>query len=682
MTDKTGNLISRRQVLAGMAGAGVFTIVGTSPVAGALRALAVAGDPDNRVLVNVFLRGGADGLNLVVPHGDDDYYKHRKSIAQAKNTLSDLDGFFGLHSSLSPLHSLYSEGQMAFVQAVGSKDETRSHFSAMDNMDLAFGNTGWMQRALVANSERDSLAGLTIGNQAGPALRGPNSGIAYKRLYKFRQASAALDEMRPTLEAMYGGSVDPLIGQATLQGFTSIDRLTGVSVNPSVTYPKTAIATDLKEAAALIKANLGVRMVSINFGGWDHHRDENSKLENRSGQLAEALVAFKADLAGDSGRVLTMVMSEFGRTARENGSGGTDHGHGNMMMLMGGGLASQGGGKVHLRNNRWVGLSSSQLHGNRDLAITTDFRSVLAEALERHMGITDNGTIFPGYRPDYLGILPGGSVPPPTTTTTVPASTTTSLVATTIPTTTRPSTSTTRRTTTTRPPSSTTTSTRPSTSTTRPTTTRPPTTLPSTTTTRPAVELGSVAGVVSFVNGEPVAGVQIDLFKSVDGKRNGFLGSTKTDANGRYSFTAEAGPYVLTFIAIEGDSFVAGGRYHQPSVRIVGGEATAGVNAQLLGSSLSGTALIGGTVSRGGAGVKGATIDLFVAKSDGSRGRFLSSTSTGPSGGYEFAAPASCYVVTMVAPDERLFTNGRRWNQVGICVERGESVTDLNGELE
>ncbi len=190
-----------------------------------------------------------------------------------------------------------------------------------------------------------------------------------------------------------------------------------------------------------------------------------------------------------------------------------------------------------------------------------------------------------------------------------------------------------------------------------------------------------MAGVVSFVDGQPAARVQIDLFKSVDGVRNGFIGSVRTDARGRYSFTAQAGPHILTFVAPEGESFVAGGRYHQPSVQILAGETVSGVNAQLLGSSLNERATIGGTVTSGGRPVSDVTVDLFTAKSDGSRGRFLSSVDTDSSGRYQFAVPPNCYVLTMIAPGDRLFTNERKWHQPGVCVDAGDSVDDLNGEL-
>ncbi|MEM9653138.1 MAG: DUF1501 domain-containing protein, partial [Actinomycetota bacterium] len=401
---------------------------------------------------------------------------------------------------------------------------------------------------------------------------------------------------------------------------------------------------------------------AINFGGWDHHSDEVDRLASKGGEFAAALAAFKADLGSESERVLTLVMSEFGRTAKQNGSGGTDHGHGNMMMVMGGGLASAGGGKVHLRNDRWVGLASDDLYKNRDLAISTDFRSVLAEALDKHMGIADDGRIFPSYTPSYLGLLGNGGTPVSTTTTTVAGTTTTigGTTTTVVPPTTSPTT----------------------TPTTGPTTTRPTTTAP--TTAPPTTVVGGfVTGRVSYTDGAPAANVQIDLFRSTDGVRDGYLRSALTDSAGEYELTSPPGPHILTFIAPRGDEFVEGRRYHQPAVAVEAGGTTSGVNAVLLGINLPGSGSLGGTITdTTGAPVEGLVVDLFAAMGDGSRGRFLRFTRTGAEGSYRFGIPAGCYVLTMIAPEGRLFTNGRQWHQVATCIDAGEAAVDLNAQLE
>ncbi len=662
MTENQSTTFSRRQILAGLAGAGVVTVIGTSPVAGAMRALVVPGFEDNTVLVNVFLRGAADGLNIVVPHGDDDYYRIRSSIAQPKNTLSDLDGFFGLHQAFAPLHPLYQQGEMAFVQAVGSHHISRSHFTAMDNMDLAFGNTGWMQRVLAAEQASDPVSGISIGGRTSPSLRGRYGGLAFPRINQFRNAANQMAPMRSTLEAMYR-SADPLTSSATMGAFASIDTLREVDTTPDVAYPNNGHGRDLREAAALIKADIGVRMVSVNVGGWDHHSDESNRMQTKGSQLAAALAAFKADLGAASGRVLTIVMSEFGRTAAQNGSGGTDHGHGNMMMLMGGNLAQAGGGKVHMANDQWVGLSEANLYQKRDLAITTDFRSVLAEALDGHLGFNDFGSVFPGFTPDYLGYLsPAGPPPPPD-----PDPDPTDPPA---PPTTAPTTSTTMLTTTTSGPTT--------------TSPGPPTTQPTTTTTTPQPPggEGKVSGSVLYTGGGGAANILIDLFKADgQGGRGQWVGDTRTDSSGNYAFAAPAGSYVLTFIGPANGSFVRGRGYAQPSVTIVAGQTTSGINAQLVSGGPD-DASIGGTVTDGAGGVGGVTVDLFLANGDGSRGLWLGDTETGPGGGYSFGVQPGCYVLTFIAPPDRRFGNGGPYYQPALCVDGGQKVSDVNATLQ
>ncbi len=637
---------TRRQVLAGLTGLGVVTIVGT----GTLRAFAAPGAQDNPVLVNVFLRGAADGLNIVVPYGDDEYYRIRTSIAQQPDTLTDLDGFFGLHGAFTPLANLYQQGELAFIHAAGSHDPSRSHFTAMDNMDLAFGSTGWMQRVLAAENRTNPISGMSIDNRISPSLRGPYGGMAVSNLNRFRRTTDQLAPLRPTLETMYGAA-DPLLGGTTTDAFTSVDTLRGVDSTPSVPYPNNSAGRTLAEAAALIKADIGVRMVSINVGGWDHHRDENPALTNRGTQLSEAMAAFKADLGTQSARVLTLVMTEFGRTAKENGSSGTDHGHGSIMMAMGGGLASAGGGRVHLRDDRWVGLTEGDLDRGRYLAVTTDFRSVLAEAIDRHLGFTDLGAIFPGFTPNYLGLLDADTTPPSTSTST---STTlgppTTLISTT-------------------------------------TTGEPPTTsIPSTTTSTSSPTLpparGSVSGAVSFTGGGAVGGMVVDLFESAGGGVRGqWLGDVRTDADGRYRFAADSGDYVLTFIAPPGGLFVGGRRWAQPSVTINPGQDVTDVNAQLV-SGGGQDAQLGGTITGpdGGAAAE-VTVDLFLAMADGSRGLWLGDTRTGADGTYRFPVAPGCYVLTFIAPTDRRFDGSGQYLDKGLCVEAGEVVSDLDAVL-
>lgn len=398
-----GRPISRRKVLAGLAGAGVISLVG-SP-AGALQGFAVRGVTDNPVLVNVFLRGGADGIGIVVPYGDDDYYAHRSTIAQQRSTLADLDGFFGLHSAFAPLNPIYDSGELAFVHAAGSQNKTRSHFEAMDNMDYANGSGGWMQRALAVERAGDPLHGMTIGDRAAPSMRGPFGGLALQSVASMVDDNKSLQAIRGSLSTMYESSGDPLSMPATLDAFAAVDTLSAINRKTSVKFPRSKVGKALNEAAVLIKANIGVKMLAINVGGWDHHKDENQRMSRSGESLSEALAAFHQELAGERGRVLTVATSEFGRTARQNGSGGTDHGYGGIMAVMGGDLARRGGGKVHLADGKWPGLGPDDLSADRDLDITTDYRSVLAELLDRHMGIDIGNQVFPGFQPRYLNLL-------------------------------------------------------------------------------------------------------------------------------------------------------------------------------------------------------------------------------------------------------------------------------------
>lgn len=406
-------MLSRRKLLGGMLGAGIVTMMGSSPASAALRALATPGANDDRVLINIFLRGGADGLNIVVPYGDADYYRHRQSIAQQRSNLSDLDGFFGLNKAFEPLHALYREGEAAFIHAAGSPTPEGSHFAAMDNIDFAFGNGGWMERALTVAQQTAPVSALTISPRSAPALRGSNGGVAFESLDKFRRSSRQLSSMRSALENMYGASGDPLTSAATLKAFSAVDTLSGVTSSRNTSYPTGKLGAQLREAAALIKADIGVRMIAINYGGWDHHSNETTRMNAGGAQLSGALAAFQQDLGGAKSRVMTVVMSEFGRTAGENGSGGTDHGYGSLMTVVGTGLRSAGGGQVHLRDNRWVGLSDDDLERNRNLAVSTDFRSVASELLEHHMGIVDDGRIFPGYARQPVGLFSASSPAPP-----------------------------------------------------------------------------------------------------------------------------------------------------------------------------------------------------------------------------------------------------------------------------
>lgn len=407
------DLSSRRSFLKGLMSAGAFTIVGSS-VAGVtlgakpMSAWGLPGAGNDPVIVNIFLRGGADALNVVVPYGDDDYYRIRGSISRKAGDYANLDGFFGLNNAFAGLLPLYESGQIAFIQAAGSNDPTRSHFVAQPIMDAGFGPGGWLQRALAAKNLNSAVSGVTIGARTTDALAGPFGGIALKTIDQYVSDAAALEAARPALEAMYGAAPQPLEQGAVLGAFASIDQVGQVVSAPDAVYPnvKKGVSVDLREAAALIKADIGVRCVGVNHGGWDQHSNEVTRMEKTGSQLTEALTAFWEDLGAHRDRVVVVVNTEFGRTAHQNGSGGTDHGHGGFMMVMGTSLADAGGGQVHLKDGRWPGLTDNDLYLERYQAITTDFRSVFAEVAGRHLGVQDMAVAFPDFEPSYLGLLP------------------------------------------------------------------------------------------------------------------------------------------------------------------------------------------------------------------------------------------------------------------------------------
>lgn len=407
------DLTTRRSFLKGLASAGAFTIVGSAAAgltlgARPMTAWGLPGAGDDRVIVNIFLRGGADALNVVVPYGDDDYYRIRSSIARKAGDYANLDEFFGLNNAFADLLPIYEQGQLSFIQAAGSNDPSRSHFVAQPIMDAGFGPGGWLQRALAAENLNSPVAGVTIGDRTTDALAGPFGGIALKTIDQYVNDAGALAAARPALEAMYGAAAQPAEQSAVLGAFASIDQVSQVMSPPDAVYPnvKKGPAVDLREAAQLIKADIGVRCVGINYGGWDHHRDEVSRMQTNGATISAALAAFWEDLGAHRDRVVVVMNTEFGRTARQNGSGGTDHGHGGFMMVMGTALAEAGGGQVLLNDGVWPGLTDNDLYLERYQAVTTDFRSVFAEVADRHLGVRDMAAAFPGFAPSYLDILP------------------------------------------------------------------------------------------------------------------------------------------------------------------------------------------------------------------------------------------------------------------------------------
>lgn len=398
---------------------GSLAVVGLSMVPGFLVRTLAAASPANRrkTLVVIFQRGGADGLNIVVPFAEPAYYDYRPNIAVAApgkgGGALDLDGKFGLHPALQPLLPLYKSGQFAIVNAVGSPDTGgRSHFQAQDFMESAApGNktisTGWLNRYLqhTPDAERKPLRATAIGETLPKALRGPAPALTLSGM-NFGAQTVDL------YESMYSRESNALLTGTAREMFEAIKQLKvakpeqyapGRGVNYGPANNPGSIGMALMQVAQLIKADVGLQVAFVDVsGGWDTHSSQNDRLPGLLRTLGQALAAFHQDLGDRMEDVVVLTMSEFGRTARENGNGGTDHGHANFMFVSGGGVK---GGRIF---GKWPGLGAEQLNENRDLALTTDFRDILAELLVGHLGCEKPDAIFPGYRLDpsrYAGIV-------------------------------------------------------------------------------------------------------------------------------------------------------------------------------------------------------------------------------------------------------------------------------------
>ncbi|HXJ35012.1 MAG TPA: DUF1501 domain-containing protein [Candidatus Eisenbacteria bacterium] len=386
-------MLTRRQILQSAAvGMTAFLL---PPWARKVRAAGT--DP---VIVSIFQRGACDGLNTVVPVGDPFYYSSRPTVQIAPGTELPLDAFFGLNPAFADLQTVYAAGDLAFIHAAGSPDPSRSHFDAQDFMDRAApGNKsivdGWLNRYLGVAGGGQSIAGISISSAKTKSLVGPAPALAFESIAGFTLTGNWASERRIALEARYE-IVPGLVGGTVVDAFEAMDIVAGVDTTTTVTYPTGDLGAALRDAAALIKADIGVKVIAVNIGGWDHHTNLLANLASLGAELSACLRAFHDDLGADLGRTLTLVMTEFGRRVDENGGDGTDHGHGGVMMAMGGGIA---GGRVVLKDGQWPGLAPANRFIGQDLQVTTDFRDVFAEALNRHMGLAvpSMGPIFPGF---------------------------------------------------------------------------------------------------------------------------------------------------------------------------------------------------------------------------------------------------------------------------------------------
>src|SRR5262245_37921742 len=360
---------------------------------------------NHKTLVVVFQRGAMDGLNVVIPFKDPAYYRLRPSIAvkepaNGEERAIDLDGFYGLHPALASLKSIYDRGQLAFVHASGSPDNTRSHFDAQDYMEVGTPGIkstpdGWLNRCLLDGTTRDGpFRGIAMTAQLPRILAGAAPALTISSIDEFRLRSEAM----AVLQKIYADSSDALFragGDNLFSAMAELKRVAAKIPASSERYPAGQFGAGLSQIARLIKADVGLDIAFTEIGGWDTHANEGGptgQLANRLRELGEGLAAFYRDLGDRIDDVVLLTMSEFGRTARENGNRGTDHGHANVMFAMGGKVR---GGKVF---GRWPGLAPEVLYEGRDLDLTTDFRTVCGEIVARHLGQKNLAKIFPNFR--------------------------------------------------------------------------------------------------------------------------------------------------------------------------------------------------------------------------------------------------------------------------------------------
>jgi uncharacterized protein (DUF1501 family) len=362
-----------------------------------------------KILVAIFQRGAADGLNIVVPFSESHYYDGRPTIAVPApgkpNGAIDLDGRFGLHPNLQALKPLWDAQQLAIVEATGSPDPTRSHFDAQDYMESGtpgrLTEDGWLNRALPPTDPQSSpLRAVSIGTQLPRTMRGRQPAVAVSDITQFQVRNRQLAGI---LENMYATTADEKLLASGKEAFDAAKMIESITRTPYTPANGAQYVGEfgrgLQQVARLIKADVGVEVAFVDIGGWDHHFNEAPQMANVLQQFGTSLAAFARDMGDRMEDIVLVTMSEFGRTVKEDGNNGTDHGHGNVMFVMGGAAR---GGQIY---GRWPGLEPEQLYEQRDLAVTTDFRDVLGELAAEHLGQKAD-RVFPGYRPGArLGIL-------------------------------------------------------------------------------------------------------------------------------------------------------------------------------------------------------------------------------------------------------------------------------------
>jgi uncharacterized protein (DUF1501 family) len=375
------------------------------------RTVTAAGNSRRKLLIAIFQRGAMDGLNAVVPFGEKAYYQARPSIAisppgSGADAAIDLDGFFAFHPRLAPLKPLYDARRLAIVHACGSPNSTRSHFDAQDYFETATPGVkstrdGWLNRYLQAR-ERDAaedtaFRAVALAPQLPRALQGSAPALAMNRIAQFGVRGNS--PLGTSFEAQYKAAADMVLNGVGREAFEAIRTLKAADPEryrpeQQAEYPQSAFGQALRQIAQLAKADIGLEVAFAESNGWDHHVNEGAatgQLGLRLDDFARGLAALATDLGDRLHDTIILTMSEFGRAVAENGNRGTDHGHGNAMMVIGGPV---NGGRVY---GRWPGLGRDQRFEGRDLAITTDFREVFGEIVVGHLGVADPRAIFPGY---------------------------------------------------------------------------------------------------------------------------------------------------------------------------------------------------------------------------------------------------------------------------------------------
>lgn len=392
--------------------------------------LALEEDPassrSKRTLVVVFLRGGMDGLNLIVPHGEKAYYDLRPGIAiprpGTEGGALDLDGRFGLHPAAAALAPLFDEGLAVALHAVGHARNTRSHFEEQDLWETAvaghgLATDGWLNRHLATSRGRGPVRALALGNRLPRSLRGDSQALALRGLSDLTLPgdSSSLDATLEAMQRAYGGSraeggAAGLLsrgGTASLDALRQLQAVAAEPYTPVVEFPDTDLGRRCGEATRLIRSDLGLELVELDLGGWDTHQGQGGlagTFANNLRQLSEALAAMVRNLQERLDDVLIVTLTEFGRTAAQNGTNGTDHGWASCSLIFGGGLRPAGGGKPRKLLGRWPGLAPEELNQRRDLAHTTDFRDLYAECLG-FLGNSELESVLPGHEVRPVGLL-------------------------------------------------------------------------------------------------------------------------------------------------------------------------------------------------------------------------------------------------------------------------------------